>query len=101
MQVRRNERRSLAGTAQAVSTVSFAWLEPRVAAGIAERLGPGWTASLHDSAIEIDRAGLDREAEQRPQVDGDDRERRPHHEVALRVADVEAASPTCVLPAGR
>ncbi len=37
--------------------MSFAWLEPRVAAGIAERLGPGWTASLHDSAIEIDRDG--------------------------------------------
>ncbi len=39
---------------------------------------------------ELDRAGLDRQAEQRPQVDGDDRERRPHHEVALGVADVEA-----------
>ncbi|TNC13695.1 hypothetical protein FF100_13095 [Methylobacterium terricola] len=37
--------------------VSFAWLEPRVAAGIAERLGPGWSVSLHDSAIEIDRDG--------------------------------------------
>ncbi|WP_122982784.1 DUF3971 domain-containing protein [Methylobacterium indicum] len=37
--------------------MSFAWLEPRVAAGIAERLGPGWSASLHDSAIEIDRDG--------------------------------------------
>ncbi len=37
--------------------VSFSWLEPRVAAAIAERLGPGWSASLHDSAIEIDRDG--------------------------------------------
>ncbi|WP_082173095.1 DUF3971 domain-containing protein [Methylobacterium platani] len=37
--------------------VSFAWLEPRVAAGIAERLGPGWSVDLHDSAIEIDRDG--------------------------------------------
>ena len=37
--------------------VSFAWLEPRVAAGIAERLGPGWSVDLRDSAIEIDRDG--------------------------------------------
>jgi hypothetical protein len=37
--------------------VSFAWLEPRVAAGIAERLGPGWSVELRDSAIEIDRDG--------------------------------------------
>ncbi|WP_157091579.1 DUF3971 domain-containing protein [Methylobacterium nodulans] len=37
--------------------MSFAWLEPRLAAAIAGRLGPGWTVDLRDSAIEIDREG--------------------------------------------
>ncbi|MGY2051980.1 hypothetical protein [Methylobacterium sp. JK268] len=37
--------------------VSFAWLEPRLAAAIADRLGPGWQVALRDSAVEIDREG--------------------------------------------
>ncbi|MFE1601895.1 YhdP family protein [Methylobacterium sp. ID0610] len=37
--------------------MSFTWLEPRLAAAIAGRLGPGWSVDLRDSAIEIDRDG--------------------------------------------
>lgn len=41
----------------ATGPFSFAGLSTRVATALAERLGPGWTVSLRDSALELDPEG--------------------------------------------
>ena len=38
--------------------VSFSGLPDRVAAALAERIGPGWKVTINDSAIELERGSL-------------------------------------------
>ena len=90
---RRNRRDDAAGGVHARKGLGLGRLPSRRRRG---REGDGAVVvdeGSHLDVAELDRAWLDREAQQAPGVEADDRERSAHHQGAFRVVDVEPADP--------